>query len=783
MKEVDKGVNKMTTTKIENSTLKDVDTVCENGKKKGKSERLPTKVVVRRLPPTMTKETFLQQCSPLPPVDYLYFVQADMSLAPQCFSRAYLNFVNHQDIFTFTQKFDNYVFVDAKGQEYPAVVEFAPFQRIPKRRPTRKKDSKMGTIESSPIYISFKEKLETEIQENKSSANSIKQHFFETSTISEEKKEVSSTPLLDFIRTRKAERQRIRDEKREEKRKRDLERRRAKDEMRKLKKDDESPVVKVLHGSTFGKEKPKDKEINKSTVKKRSDEFVKPLKDKSSVENRSRENKGRVGKSYQEERQRQAERKEEQRKKSASVYQSTTMSESKTCVNESTKQDKPEKEKEKSEITTEEKPAPLDNKIRETDRRKNERTYNKRDEVRRSTQKLDTRRETDDGGRKRGRGPERFSYSHRKDDDKRDDFYGGGRRKPNNDNKKSQEYTSYADKNKDRLRGRLNQKKNLEQTVDLEKVKSNQKEKSEEVSKNNSKDDTVSADKTENSKKESDETKGRLEPENSIKESEPPENRLFKLGVKLKMLNESNTLNNKNKLKRRNSLESGPDHTKSKSEEQSKELGSECKRRNSVGSDNYSQKEEYKDIEKVENPSSATEKNNEERSSENVKIKLAVVKDETCDNTNEVRSGKNVQGHIETEQKEAPRRRKSMEEKSGDLVTAGLESGVLIARRNSLESGELSQKSNDSFKSKSISKLSKEDAEQRSNKDPRSERRIRNKDRPTMELYRPGMGRFSKQRLEREKVLGSSTEVDSPSSSPSPTPVSKPKFPVSTKEN
>lgn len=45
-------------------------------------------------------------------------------------------------------------------------------------------------------------------------------------------------------------------------------------------------MFQVLHGSTYVKEKPKDKEINKSTIKKRSDEFVKPLKDKSLAENR-----------------------------------------------------------------------------------------------------------------------------------------------------------------------------------------------------------------------------------------------------------------------------------------------------------------------------------------------------------------------------------------------------------------------------------------------------------------------------------------------------------------
>lgn len=43
------------------------------------------------------------------------------------------------------------------GSEYPAVVEFAPFQRLPKKRVGRKKDPKMGTLEQDPAYISFLE--------------------------------------------------------------------------------------------------------------------------------------------------------------------------------------------------------------------------------------------------------------------------------------------------------------------------------------------------------------------------------------------------------------------------------------------------------------------------------------------------------------------------------------------------------------------------------------------------------------------------------------------------
>lgn len=38
------------------------------------------------------------------------------------------------------------------GQEYPAIVEFAPFQKIAKKR-SKKKDAKSGTIEDGEIYV------------------------------------------------------------------------------------------------------------------------------------------------------------------------------------------------------------------------------------------------------------------------------------------------------------------------------------------------------------------------------------------------------------------------------------------------------------------------------------------------------------------------------------------------------------------------------------------------------------------------------------------------------
>jgi Smg-4/UPF3 family len=44
------------------------------------------------------------------------------------------------------------------GDEYSAIVEFAPFQKIPKA--ARKKDAKNGTIETDPDFLKFVEHQE-----------------------------------------------------------------------------------------------------------------------------------------------------------------------------------------------------------------------------------------------------------------------------------------------------------------------------------------------------------------------------------------------------------------------------------------------------------------------------------------------------------------------------------------------------------------------------------------------------------------------------------------------
>ncbi|XP_075747378.1 UPF3 regulator of nonsense mediated mRNA decay isoform X2 [Rhipicephalus microplus] len=225
----------------------------ETSKSKEKKERpFLTKVVVRRLPPTMTEDQFLEQISPVPESDYMYFVKGDLSLGPHAFSRAYINFVNQDEIFIFKEKFDDYIFVDEKGNEYPALVEYAPFQKIPKRR-TRKKDPKCGTIEQDPEYIKFLESLE---QPEEVTLPPIDTYIEE---IEAREKEIKAnngclkvvTPLIEYLQQRKLEKlaaQKLREERREERKRREVEKKRLRDEEKRRRKVDRDRATKEPSG-------------------------------------------------------------------------------------------------------------------------------------------------------------------------------------------------------------------------------------------------------------------------------------------------------------------------------------------------------------------------------------------------------------------------------------------------------------------------------------------------------------------------------------------------------
>ena len=84
---------------------------------------------------------------------------------PHCFilissknrhSRAYIQFKDSEALLRFYKSYDNHAFIDAKGNEYRCVVEFAPYQKVPSQsRP----DAREGTISEDPEYCKFLEDL------------------------------------------------------------------------------------------------------------------------------------------------------------------------------------------------------------------------------------------------------------------------------------------------------------------------------------------------------------------------------------------------------------------------------------------------------------------------------------------------------------------------------------------------------------------------------------------------------------------------------------------------
>ncbi|XP_056644533.1 regulator of nonsense transcripts 3B isoform X2 [Diorhabda sublineata] len=173
----------------------------ESEKKPDKREKPLTKIIIRRLPPTIDQDTFLKQVSPIPDYNYIYIVNGDFSLGENAFSRVYINFVNHEDVYNFKERFDGYVFLDAKENL-----------------------KKPQELDEKPEYT-----LQLNSTENK---NDI------------------TTPLLEFIKNKRSQRMRIREVRREERKRREFDKRREHYDDRDSRKkvlDEKSPTKRPFH--------------------------------------------------------------------------------------------------------------------------------------------------------------------------------------------------------------------------------------------------------------------------------------------------------------------------------------------------------------------------------------------------------------------------------------------------------------------------------------------------------------------------------------------------------
>lgn len=87
------------------------------------------------------------------------------------------------------------MFVDSvRGSEYPAIVEYAAFQGLPKSRARKKHDKNVGSIESEQHFLNFLDLLKTEEADSQKNEPKLEYSY----QIKDDKKQ-TSTPLIEFL--------------------------------------------------------------------------------------------------------------------------------------------------------------------------------------------------------------------------------------------------------------------------------------------------------------------------------------------------------------------------------------------------------------------------------------------------------------------------------------------------------------------------------------------------------------------------------------------------------
>ncbi|XP_068498692.1 regulator of nonsense transcripts UPF3 isoform X2 [Phaseolus vulgaris] len=174
----------------------------EERKMKVRSEREKTKVVIRHLPPSLTQSDLFQHIDSHFDSRYNWFSfrPGNTSLKRQRHSRAYIDFNSPHDVFDFAHFFHGHVFVNERGAQHKAIVEYAPSQRVPK--PTTKKDGREGTIYKDPDYLEFL-KLIAKPHEHLPSAE-IQLERKEAEQAGANKETPIVTPLMEYVRQKRA---------------------------------------------------------------------------------------------------------------------------------------------------------------------------------------------------------------------------------------------------------------------------------------------------------------------------------------------------------------------------------------------------------------------------------------------------------------------------------------------------------------------------------------------------------------------------------------------------
>ncbi|KAJ8755607.1 hypothetical protein K2173_022202 [Erythroxylum novogranatense] len=167
---------------------------------KGHSDK--TKVVVRHLPPTISPATLMEQVNVAFAGRYNWFSfrSGKSSQKHQSYARAYIEFRRPEDVIEFAEFFNGHLFVNEKGTQFKAVVEYAPSQRVPKQ--SSKKDVREGTIYKDPEYLEFLEVIGKPAENLPSAEIQLERREAERAGAAKDATVV--TPLMEFVRQKRA---------------------------------------------------------------------------------------------------------------------------------------------------------------------------------------------------------------------------------------------------------------------------------------------------------------------------------------------------------------------------------------------------------------------------------------------------------------------------------------------------------------------------------------------------------------------------------------------------
>ncbi|KAJ3257914.1 hypothetical protein HK103_004205 [Boothiomyces macroporosus] len=159
------------------------------------------KIVIRRLPPSLPEDVFKNSVEKwLDKLSHYEFFPGKLAKSQNkesVYTRAYFAFEDLNFLLEFCKSYNGHTFIDSKGNQFRAVVEFAPFQKVIDPSKKKKADARMNTIHEDPEYLEFLESLKKEPAAETVDVNDVEY------LMSNPSHQPKLTPLIESIKAKK----------------------------------------------------------------------------------------------------------------------------------------------------------------------------------------------------------------------------------------------------------------------------------------------------------------------------------------------------------------------------------------------------------------------------------------------------------------------------------------------------------------------------------------------------------------------------------------------------